>query len=154
MPTSVSTALNQVAPELDFSATGQLALIGCLYFIFQNCVLQFVIGVVYPGFRKMARKEMHEYRMQINAILHAVMTTIFAAYCIWFTCPDGRTYFNDKECREVVRNSHAWTTVFTASYLTVDTFSMVFLSGVKTNIDRQHMVHHLVVSLNYFIGFW
>ena len=65
--------------------------------------------------------EFHEYRMYYNGILHAIGATMFSIYCIWFTCPEGKTFFNDLECRETVRNSQVWTTMFTASYLAVET---------------------------------
>ena len=68
--------------------------------------------------------------------MHAVLATIFSIYCVFYTCPGEQTFFNDKECREVPRNSHVWTCMFTATYLTVDTFWLVFFMGVKEPIDK------------------
>ena len=58
------------------------------------------------------------------------------------------------ECRETTRNSHVWLCFFTASYLLVDTFVILFVTGVKTSIDKQTLVHHLVGFSNYYLAMW
>ena len=61
---------------------------------------------------------------------------------------------NDQECREVARNSHVWTSMFTATYLTVDTVFLIFYMGVKQPIDRQALLHHVIAFVNVYAAFW
>ena len=72
---------------------------------------------------------------------------------LW-TCGDGKTFFNDENCRAQPRNSHVWTCFYTAAYLTVDTCWIVFKVGVTTPIDRQTLLHHVIAFSNYYIAFW
>ena len=37
---------------------------------------------------------------------------------------EGKTYFNNEECTEVVRNCHIYNLIIGASYFLVDTFSL------------------------------
>ena len=102
----------------------------------------------------MEQYEFHEYRMQFNALFHSIAATGISIYCLWFTCPNQATYFNSTECRENVRNSQVWATMFTAGYLTVETAFIFCYCGVKTSIDKQTLVHHIIVAFNIYVGYW
>ena len=102
----------------------------------------------------MNRHDYHQHRMQHHAIIHALLATTFAIYCMFYTCGEGKTFLNDEDCRLVPRNSHVWLCYFTASYLLVDTFWLVFFVGLHSDIDRQTLLHHLIGFSNYYIAFW
>lgn len=151
---AIFETLDAEAPKLDLLGNAQLGMIGCAFFVALNVAEHIVLTFVYPGYSKLASDRMHEYRMLVNSVIHATAATCFAWYCMWYTCPAGQTYFNSEECRYDVRNSHVWTTIFTASFLTVDFMCMILLSGVKTKMDRQHLAHHFTVAAAYFLALW
>ena len=99
-------------------------------------MLHGVLRLIYPGYMKMNSHDFHEYRMQVNALVHAALATSFAIYCIFYTCQDGRTFLNDENCRLQPRNSHVWLCYFTASYLFIDTCFIALFVGVKDPIDK------------------
>ena len=107
-----------------------LSVVGIAFFAVLHMVLQVLCKVFYPGFAKLSNHDMHEYRMQWNALLHSVFASFFALYCILWTCPGDKDFFNDQECREIPRNSHVWTISFTAGYLLLDTLLIVGVVGV------------------------
>ena len=146
--------VDDYAPHLDFNGYLFLSLIFCCYFIVQHWLLHTVIRIIYQGYNRLAMKEKHEYRMQWNAFFHAIFATSFALYCMFWTCGEDKTFFNDEQCREKPRNSHVWTCMYTAAYLTVDTFWIVFKVGVETAIDKQTLLHHVIAFSNYYIAFW
>ena len=136
MDQSLWGSLDDVAPHLPFSGYLFLAVIGALYFLIQHAVLHILLKLLYPGYKKLNTHDFHEYRMQVNAIVHATLATVFSVYCMFYTCPEGKTFLNDESCRLTCRNSHLWTCTFTASYLLVDTaFILVFL-GIKSELDK------------------
>ena len=47
-----------------------------------------------------------------------------------------------------------WTCNFIATYLLLDTILLYFIMGVKTPLDRQSMVHHVIAFTNYYMAFW
>ena len=113
-----------------------LGVIGIAYFCLQHAFLHFLIRVVYPKYNEMSSHDFHEYRMQINSFFHGSMATSFALYCLFWTCPGDKTFFNDEECRLVPRNSHMWLCFFTAGYLFVETAFILGYVGVENTIDK------------------
>lgn len=146
--------LDDIAPFLTLEQYLYLAAIGALYFLLQNAILHVIIKILYPKYSKLSTHDIHEYRSQWNAFVHATLATAFSIYCMFWTCGNGKTFFNDEQCREVPRNSHVWTCYFTASYLLVDTFNLVILCGIETAIDKQTLLHHLIAFSNYYLAFW
>ena len=146
--------LDAEAPHLDLSGYLFYGVIGAVYFVVQHAVLHVVLRMLYPRYNKMNSHDFHEYRMQVNALVHACCATSFAIYCIYFTCQDGKTFMNDENCRLVPRNSHVWLCFFTASYLFVETVFIALYVGVTNRIDKQTLIHHVIGFLNYYIAFW
>ena len=87
--------LDDIAPYLTPSGYFFLAVCGFAYFIVQHFVLHILIKICYPKYLRLTAHDMHEYRIQWNAFFHAVIASGFAIYVVWFTCPDGKTFFND-----------------------------------------------------------
>ena len=143
-----------IALHLSFSGYLSLAVSGICLFCANHLLLHFVIKAVYPKYNTLPARDFHEYRMQVNAIVHAVFTSIFTLYCLFWTCRDGKTFFNDEECRMVPRNSHVWTCFFTSGYLTVETLFILTVTGVHSPIDKQTLVHHILGIFNFYIVFW
>ena len=131
-----------------------MALYGIGFFVNMHIVLHIVISCCYPKYKEMPSKDFHEYRIQWNSFFHATIASIGAIYCVWFTCPEDKTFFNDQECREIPRNSHCYICMFTAGYLLLDTIHMCLFMGFETQIDKQMLVHHVVAFVNYYIAFW
>ena len=102
----------------------------------------------------MKPREFHDYRMQVNALIHAALATIFALYGLFLACPDEQTFFNSEECRLVPRNCHVWTVFFTAGYLVVETVFIWKYLGMDSAIDRQTFLHHIVAFVNFYLAFW
>lgn len=128
--------LDDIAPYLSFEGYLLLAMGACSIFILNHWGLHLILRLNYEGYNRLPKKEKHEYRMQWNALIHSVFATFFSLYCMFLTCGDGKTFFNDEECRLKPRNSHVWTCFFTAGYLTVDTGFILFKVGVHNAIDR------------------
>ena len=143
-----------MAPFLDLSGYLFLGVIFALFFVIQHAVLHVFIRILYPEYMKMNSHDFHEYRMQVNALVHAVFATAFSFYCMFFTCPNGETFFSDETCRQSVRNIQVWTCYFTASYLMVDTVFLLVFTGVPTALDKQTLVHHVLGFLNFYALFW
>ena len=147
--------LDKEAPYLPLEGYLSYAVLGIGYFILQHCVLHVVIGVVYPAYSvKMEARDRHEYRMQWNALVHSIIASAFALYCIVGTCPGDTHFFNDESCRHTVRFSHVWVCFFTAGYLLVETMFVIFATGVRTTVDKQALVHHVIAFLSYYTAFW
>ena len=147
-------SLDDIAQNLPLSGYIFLSVIGVVYFLIQHSVIHVILRMFYPGYTKLNTHDCHEYRMQVNGLVHATLATIFSVYCMFYTCPDGKTFLNNEECRTVARNSHVWTCLFTASYLLVDTVFILAFLGISTPIDKQTLVHHLVGFINYYLAFW
>ena len=109
---------------------------------------------MYKGYSKLSVKEFHEYRMQWNALVHATVATLNSIYCIFYTCGDNKTFFNDETCRLYPRNSHVWACHFTAAYLFTETVWILVKVGVHDTIDKQTLAHHLMGFITYYIAFW
>ena len=86
--------------------------------------------------------------------MHSVASTFGSIYCMFFLCGDQKTFFNDSECREVVRYGHLWLCFFTAGYLFVDGVYLVTRIGLVKPLDTQTLIHHIVAIVNYWIAFW
>ena len=123
---------SDIAPKLPLLDYVQLAIAGIGFFALQHVVLNKLIPLYHPKYLEMTSRDFHDYRMNINCFIHAVLATYFSVYCMFYTCGDGKTFFNDEECRLVPRNGHVWTVMFTAGYLFVESIVLVFLMGVKT----------------------
>ena len=128
--------INDVARHMAFSEYMFIGVLGALYFFLQHSVIHFFLRICYPGYSKMNSHDFHEYRMQWNAFVHAIFATFFSLYCMFYTCPNNKTFFDDEECRLVVRNSHVLTCFFTASYLLVDTIIILVWVPVQSPIDK------------------
>lgn len=147
-------SLDEEAPHLPLSGYLFYGVVFALYFAVQHLVIHIVLLFAYPGYKKMNSHDLHEYRMQWNSLIHAILATWFAAYCMLYTCPDGKTFMNDENCRLTVRNSHVWLCFFTASYLLVDTGVILMFTGFQTPIDKQTFLHHVISFFNLYIAFW
>ena len=145
---------DDIAPKLGFNGYVFMAILFSFFFVIQHLVLHTILRITYQGYMRLTLRERHEYRMQWNAFFHAIFATWFSIYCAFYTCGDGKTFFNDEQCRLVPRNSHVWTCFFTAAYLTVETCFIVFKVGMTTPIDKQTFLHHVIAFSNYYIAFW
>lgn len=145
---------DDIAPYLPLSGYVYLGLVGVAYFCVQHAVLHALLGMVYPRYKEMNSHDFHEYRMQINALIHGCLSTSFALYCTIWTCQNGKTFFNDEQCRLVPRNSHVWTCFFTAGYLFVESVFILGYVGLETPLDKQALVHHALGFANFYIAFW
>lgn len=90
----------------------------------------------------------------IVSFIHSTLSTFGSIYCMYFLCGDQKTFFNDSECREVVRYGHLWLCFFTAGYLFVDGFYLLTRIGIVKPLDRQTLLHHIVAVANYWLAFW
>ncbi len=147
-------SVDDIAPHLPVSGYLFLAFAGIAFFFLLHIVLHFLIKVFYPGYAKLSSHDMHEYRMQVNGIVHALLASFFALYCILWTCPGDKNFFNDKECREIPRNCHVWTIFFTNGYLVSDLVLILSYLGLKTPMDKQTFTHHVVAFITYYLAFW
>ena len=154
MNQSLWASLDDVAPHLPFSSYLFLAGIGALYFLIQHIVLHILLRMFYPGYQKLNTHDFHEYRIKINSIVHATLATVFSVYCMFYTCPEGKTFLNDESCRLTCRNSHLWTCTFSASYLLVDSAFLLVFQGIEMPIDKQSLVHHVSAFINCYIAYW
>ena len=102
----------------------------------------------------MKSQDMHNYRMNWNALVHAIFATLFATYCVLYTCPDGKTFLKDQYCREVVRNSHVLTMFYSCSYLVVDTIIILVYDVLRDETEKLTLVHHLLAFFNMYLAFW
>ena len=146
--------IDDVAPFFTFEGFLLIVLGSCAIFVLNHWGLHLILRLNYPGYNRMPKKEKHEYRLQWNALIHSVFATIFSIYCMFFTCGDGKTFFNDEDCRVRARNSQVWCCAFTAGYLLVDTMWVIFKIGLHTPIDRQTLAHHVIGFANYYLAFY
>lgn len=87
--------LDDIAQNLDWEEYIFIGLVGACYFFFQHMVIHVLLKFFYPGYIKMNSHDLHEYRMTWNSLIHAITATFFALYCMYYTCPDNKTFFND-----------------------------------------------------------
>ena len=128
--------LDDVAPYLPFTGYLTYAALGIGYFLVQHAILHVIIKLVYPKYASLPSRNLHDYRMQVNAILHALVASCLSFYCLFLSCPLGQNFVNDEECRMVVRNCHVWTCFFTAGYLFVETGFILIFVGCQSTLDK------------------
>ena len=92
---------DDIAPKLGFNGYVFMAILFSFFFVIQHLVLHTILRITYQGYMRLTLKERHEYRMQWNAFFHAIFATWFSIYCAFYTCGDGKTFFNDEQCRLV-----------------------------------------------------
>jgi hypothetical protein len=132
----------------------ELALFFCALWVLHHVWLHIILKFFVPLYNQQVGRDIADYRMNWNSFIHASISAALSVYCSFYACGDGKTFFNDKECREEPRNIHVWTLMFTASYLFVDSIVLIVWTDIKTPIERQTMMHHVFGFQTMYMAFW
>ena len=145
---------NDIAPHLKLADYCLYGVVAITFFALMHFSLDMILRHTYPKYVQMDKPEQNEYSLQYIRIVHGAIAAAGSAYSIWWSCPDGATFFTSEECRLVPRNSHVWVCFFTAGFLCYDSYGLMFLTTDRSTVVKQRLLHHVAGLLNYYIAFW
>ena len=83
METILKGKIDDEAPQLPLTGYMTYAAIGIIYFLVQHAILHVLIKTIYPKYLCLQSREFHDYRMQVNAVIHAIAASLFSFYCLF-----------------------------------------------------------------------
>ena len=75
---------DDIAPHLSFSGYFQVALVFCALWTLFHCVEHVMLTLCIKLYRDQKGRDVHDYRMNLNSLIHAVTSVGLSVYCQFF----------------------------------------------------------------------
>ena len=76
---------DDIAPKLSIFGSFQVALVFCALWTLMHCVEHVLLTLCIKLYRDQKGRDVHDYRMYLNSLIHAVTSVGLSVYCTFFT---------------------------------------------------------------------